>query len=213
MDDPSAAVAVVCAYNEAPRIASVVRPLVVGRRVARVVVVNDGSTDGTADAAERAGATVLQLPRNLGKGHAMRVALDRTREAVVCFFDADLVGLCPEHADWLLDPVAFGAAGMCVGLMDYGAYNRVQTALPLISGQRAVRRDILRAVPEKFWSGFSIEAGINAAAERSGLPVVTCVLNGVSQVPKWHKVGVRRGIGDGVKMMVRVLRATRDARR
>lgn len=206
------AVAIVPAHNEAPRVAAVVAPLRASGRFARVLVVDDGSTDDTAGAARAAGAQVLTLRPNRGKGGAMLAGLRATREPVVAFFDADLVALHPAHVHWLLDPVTRGEAGMCAGLRDYGGvYNRFQGALPLITGERAVRREILDAVPARFWDGFAIEAAINAAAERFGMPVVTTILNGVEQVPKWQKVGVRKGISDATKMMVRVLRAIRDA--
>ena len=71
--------ALIPAFNEAPYIASVVertRPY-----VAEVVVIDDGSGDGTADLARAAGATCLQSPRNCGKASALRTgiafALDR----------------------------------------------------------------------------------------------------------------------------------------
>ena len=57
--------ALIAAYNEAPRIADVVggiRPY-----VDHVLVIDDGSTDGTGDAARAAGAEVLPHPSNLGK--------------------------------------------------------------------------------------------------------------------------------------------------
>ena len=142
----------------------------------------------------------------------MLAGLRATRAPVVAFFDADLVGLHPAHVHWMLDPVTRGEAGMCVGLRDYGTlYNRYQTAMPLISGERAVRREILEAVPPEFWSGYAVEAGINGAADRLDVNVVAVVLNGIAQVPKWQKVGVARGLSDGVKMLMRVLVAMRDA--
>ena len=206
------AVAIVPAYNEAPRIARVIAPLVASRLFARVLVVDDGSRDGTTEVAARAGADVLPLRVNRGKGGAMREGVAATVEPVVCFFDADLVGLVPPLVAELLAPVVDGDAGMCVGRMDYGVYNELQSALPLISGQRAIRREILSRIPSEFWSGFRIEAALNEAAARSGWPVETVILRGVEQVPKWHKTGVRRGISDGAKMMIEVLRAVRDAR-
>lgn len=57
-----------------------------------VVVVSDGSRDATAEAARAAGARVEELPRNRGKGHALRrgleLALERSPELVV-LMDAD----------------------------------------------------------------------------------------------------------------------------
>jgi glycosyltransferase involved in cell wall biosynthesis len=64
--------AVVPAYNESGAIGSVVRELQHVHPVVDVVVVDDGSSDGTVQAAERAGASVLRLPFNLGIGGAVQ---------------------------------------------------------------------------------------------------------------------------------------------
>ncbi|HEX6277997.1 MAG TPA: glycosyltransferase family 2 protein [Polyangiaceae bacterium] len=87
--------AVVPAYQAERTVAAVVSglfselPQTVGPRVA---VIDDGSTDGTAREAERAGAVVFRHPRNLGKGAALRTgfgfALDAGFGAVVSV-DAD----------------------------------------------------------------------------------------------------------------------------
>src|SRR3954447_18106574 len=65
--------AVIPAYNEEARIASVVRGI--AGSVAGVVVVDDGSSDGTAREAERAGSEVIRRPSNGGKGAAVRAGL------------------------------------------------------------------------------------------------------------------------------------------
>jgi glycosyltransferase involved in cell wall biosynthesis len=57
-----------------------------------VVVVDDGSRDATGEIAERAGATVLRLPRNRGKGAALRVGFEHALRAgfdAVVTIDAD----------------------------------------------------------------------------------------------------------------------------
>jgi glycosyltransferase involved in cell wall biosynthesis len=81
--------ALIPAYEEGPRIASVVERT---RAHLPVVVVDDGSTDDTAARAEAAGATVLRQVPNAGKGAALRAgfryALERGAPAVVTL-DAD----------------------------------------------------------------------------------------------------------------------------
>ena len=78
------------AYNEASVIAAVVADL---RRAAyRVVVVDDGSSDATADVAAKAGAFVIEHPINLGQGAALQTGLDfalRAGAKIIVTFDAD----------------------------------------------------------------------------------------------------------------------------
>jgi glycosyltransferase involved in cell wall biosynthesis len=66
------------AFNEAPYIASVVER--VRHYVEEVVVIDDGSADGTADMARAAGATCLQSPGNCGKASALRTGLTFARD-------------------------------------------------------------------------------------------------------------------------------------
>ena len=63
---------IVPCFNEERSVASVVASVHVAMPNARVVVVNDGSTDGTAGQASRAGAVVITLPVNLGIGGAVQ---------------------------------------------------------------------------------------------------------------------------------------------
>src|SRR4051794_3287968 len=64
--------AVVPAYNEADTVAAVVLALREARPEYDVLVVDDGSTDATADRARAAGASVVRLPFNLGIGGAVQ---------------------------------------------------------------------------------------------------------------------------------------------
>jgi glycosyltransferase involved in cell wall biosynthesis len=66
--------ALIPAYNEARHIVVVARGAAL--HVAEVVVIDDGSTDGTYELAAAAGATCLRLPRNRGKAAALRAGLD-----------------------------------------------------------------------------------------------------------------------------------------
>ena len=68
----------VCAHNEAEHIESVVRAAL-EQSPCQVVVVDDGSTDGTAELAERTGAYVLRNPENLGKGASLQRGFELVR--------------------------------------------------------------------------------------------------------------------------------------
>ena len=71
-------VAIVPAYNEERFIGSVV--LKTKQYVDTVIVIDDGSSDATAEIAEAAGAIVVRHRRNQGKGHALNTGFQRARE-------------------------------------------------------------------------------------------------------------------------------------
>lgn len=80
MSAKSAMLAVVPAYNEAGSVAQVVRGLRERAPEFDVIVIDDGSTDHTADCARAAGATVITLPFNLGIGGAVQTGFVYARE-------------------------------------------------------------------------------------------------------------------------------------
>lgn len=65
-------------FNEAANIVTVIRGA--KKFLPHVIVINDGSTDDTAAQADSAGAQVINLPRNQGKGAALQVGFARARE-------------------------------------------------------------------------------------------------------------------------------------
>ena len=110
-------VAIVPAYNEEASIAGVVGELLAYDPGLRVVVVDDGSTDRTADLARAAGAKVISLPFNLGIGGAVQTGF---RYAWEQGFDiairADGDGQHdPAELDAILRPVLADEADVAVG--------------------------------------------------------------------------------------------------
>jgi glycosyltransferase involved in cell wall biosynthesis len=200
--------AIVPAHNEAPRIVPVLRSLLSSRQFQRVIVVDDGSTDRTAEAAQATGAQVMSLKPNRGKGGAMKAALAASTAPSVAFFDADLNGLMPNHVASLCDVYRTGRFGMVCGLRDWGMMqNVVQPLLPWITGERIVRRDLLDRVPWDCWSGYSIEVAINAAVRSSGADVCLLPMTGMTIYKKSDKVGFFRGTLDHLGMYADVGKA------
>jgi glucosyl-3-phosphoglycerate synthase len=103
------------ALNEEPTIGPIVRTIheqVTGGLVDDLVVLDSGSTDGTAAVARAHGARVVpldsvfpRLPAVLGKGEAMWRALAATDADVVVFVDADLRSFTAEYISGLLGPL------------------------------------------------------------------------------------------------------------
>ncbi|TLM99968.1 glycosyltransferase, partial [bacterium] len=142
--------AVIPAYNEEQTIGEIVRTIRQVPVVKDVLVVSDGSVDRTADAAAEAGARVLRLEANIGKGGAMMAGVKNTDADIVLFLDADLIGLQPGHVISLLEPVVEGRAEMTIGIFESGrlATDLAQFIAPYLSGQRAVHRNLLEKLPD-----------------------------------------------------------------
>ena len=199
---------VVPAYNEAGGVGVVVAAALAGG-IGPVWVVDDGSTDGTAEAARAAGAHVLELGRNVGKGGAL-LAAARTLDAdVVVLLDADLVGLEAAHVRALAEPVLRGDADMTRGVFRGGRWRTTaaQRLTPQLNGQRALRRTALLDVPGIGSSRYGVEVAIGEHARRSGWRRCDVALEGVSQVMKEEKRGWLAGLSLRASMYRDILRA------
>jgi glycosyltransferase involved in cell wall biosynthesis len=81
---------IIPAHNEEPTIAEVAGACMANTPgLLEVIVVDDGSNDRTGAAAAAAGADVIRLERNQGKGAAMQRGIDRARGDILLFIDAD----------------------------------------------------------------------------------------------------------------------------
>ena len=203
---------IVTARDAAPTVAGVVAALLGSGRVARVIVADLGSTDGTTTAAAAAGAQVVAVGP-MDRCQAIRALVPGIQVPILGLFDATLIGLTAERVAAMIDPVGSGQAGMVCGLHDYGAaFNKVQGYLPVVTNDRVVLMSIVAQVPADFWWGHRFEIGLNETAARMGFPVTTQLLYGVNKTPPWEQVGLKRSIEDLAGMTIDVLESMRDAR-
>lgn len=179
--------ALVPAYNEAAHIGRTVAALFKLPQLKQVLVIDDGSLDDTAAEAEAAGAQVLRLPRNLGKGEAVLFGARFATAPYIALVDADL-GDSAVELSRLIAPLRAGEAAMSVAcfpakhrrggfglvkkLAAWSIYRCTGSLMqePL-SGQRILRRELLQMLsfPPR---GFGLEVALTIDLLQRGWPVV-----------------------------------------
>jgi glycosyltransferase involved in cell wall biosynthesis len=200
--------AVIPAYNEEKTIGSVLAVLIKCPEIDEVIVVSDGSEDGTADVARRFPVQLVELTENRGKGGAMKEGVNRATGDVLLFLDADLIGLTVEHLQKMLIPVTVGEAEMVIGIFANGRFftDLAQVISPYLSGQRVIKRSLLDSVDNMEMTRFGIEVALTRYARANQIPCAEVVLEQMSHVMKEEKLGLVRGFAYRLKMYWEILK-------
>ena len=205
---------VIPAKNEGGAIGAVVSKAREQYADAEIIVVDDGSSDDTAEVAAAAGATVVSHPESLGNGAAVKSGARVASGDVIAFMDGDGQHDAAELGPLLeqLDngyEMAIGARDMgshaSVGrLFANGLYNGIASMmsgrkiLDLTSGFRAARAEKFKQFLYLLPNGFSYPTTITMAFLRSGYPITFEPIVAATRVGKSHI----RPIRDGVRFLI-----------
>jgi glycosyltransferase involved in cell wall biosynthesis len=186
------------AYNEGPRIAAVLKPLIRARKkniITDIIVINDGSLDNTSKVVNQFDVTFVNCIENLGKGSAMAKGLELADTEIILFLDADLVGLRESHIEKMLLPIVDNQKiGMTVGIFrKRGLKAKAGNKFQPLSGQRAVRRDWVIKVPNLELSKDGADALLSKYARKHNVRVMKIYLDHLSHVYKEKKYNVFSG--------------------
>jgi glycosyltransferase involved in cell wall biosynthesis len=202
---------IIPAYNEAIRIPKVLEVVCRNDFIDRVVVVDDGSHDGTSEVAQRFPVEVIRHARNQGKGKALVSGIRRYPESdLYLFLDADLIHLRDEHLLALAEPlVRYPFLNMTIGVFKggRGSSDLAQKIFPILNGQRAVRGSWVRELPNFSWTRFGVEVFLTKFAYDSAANVEMVPLWGLAHYHKEEKYGPFMGFYHRVKMYVEIFRA------
>jgi len=96
---------------------------------------------------------------------------------------------------------------MNCGLRDRGALTPLTSRLPLISGERAMPRDVIERIPPHLLRGFRLEAALNYFCRMNGLPYGAIPMPGLTMRRKYQKVGWKKGLVQYARMTGQVVSA------
>ena len=201
---------VIPAYNEQARIGAVLAAVLDHPMIDDVLVVDDGSTDSTSDVVRRfPKARLITLAQNGGKTAALARGFAETRSEMILLIDADLLGLSPAHLTALITPVAQGRAAMSISLRDNAPSLWRAIGLDYISGERALRRDLLAGQEQALQRlpKFGFEVFLNALVLKARAPLAVVRLPGVKSPLKSAKYGFWTGIWGDILMLRDLMRA------
>lgn len=196
------------AHNEAPRIGRVIAAVQGHPAVDDLMIVDDGSTDGTGDVARAAGALVISGPGNSGKTRALMLGLARVRTSHVLFLDADLLGLGARDISALVAPVTEGRAAASISLRGNAPRTWRALGVDYISGERLIPVDLLagQEIALAALPRFGFEVFLNRLLIARDDPVAIVRWPGVSSPSKARKRGLFRGAVGDATMILDILR-------
>lgn len=175
---------IIPAYNEEDTVAKVVEVVKKVSFVDEIVVVNDGSSDNTAQEAQKAGAIVINHETNKGKGEALYTGYKETECDIIAFIDADIYNLTSKKVEAMIKPIIDGEAEITKTKFarESGRVTEL-TAKPLLnfffpeisfeqplSGQFAARKEILKKI--NFEKDYGVDVGIVIDADVLGISIL-----------------------------------------
>ncbi|MBL8827187.1 MAG: HAD-IB family phosphatase [Planctomycetaceae bacterium] len=204
--------AIIPVLNESPTIRSIIEFAKQAPGVSEVIVVDDGSIDGTPEIAREAGARVI-LSTLLGKGASMEDGMRAATNEILVFLDGDLAGLNPQLIPLLTAPLLADDADFAKGQFSRSA-GRVTTltAKPLIAtffpelahiaqplgGIIAVKRALLQTLT--FESDYGVDVGLLLDAAALGARITQVDIGHIQ-----HDSQPLEILGDMAKQVVRVI--------
>ena len=217
MVNPSVSV-VIPACNEAQTIGKLIARVHELHPDAEIIVVDDGSTDKTADIARDAGADVYRHPYNIGNGAAIKTGIRAATGDILVFMDGDgqhhpediqrLIDCLPEH-DMAVGARSLRHQSSILRAMGNVVYNRFASYAAnfsikdLTSGFRAVKTDIARNFLYLLPNTYSYPTTLTLGVLRTGRSVTYLPITTAKRVKGSSKVKL---IQDGVRFFMIIIR-------
>ena len=202
---------IICAFNEAPRISAVLAVASAHPLLHEVIVVDDGSTDNTAEIVKRfPSVRLISYPVNRGKSFAMATGVAAAKCDLLMLLDADLTGLADEHIAALATPVLLGKTDVSLSLRQNSLLIFRAIGLDFVSGERVIRKELLSEALEEIYGlpRFGIEVFMNRKIIARRLSISVAHWPEVTQSRKTEKLGYWKGIRAEWRMIADLLQVT-----
>jgi len=199
---------IIPAYNEEKRIGGVIKPLSSSELIEKILVVNDGSTDKTAQIAADAGADlILNHSSNMGKGAALQTGIKEVKEENFLIIDADLHNLTEKHIELMLSSFQRNPEIVMVNGIIKKEVPIQADIQKYITGIRLIDKKVWKQVEKEEIKGYGIDLLIYEKAKKLG-EVKTKTLPGLKHTNKMDKNGLIRGFLKHLGMFIEIIYKT-----
>ncbi len=187
---------VIPVYNEAATIRQIVTTLLTGKEKFSIIVIDDGSTDKTAETLRDLSIVLLKHQFNLGKDRAVLTGVKAVLTDKVLLLDGDLVGLNSEHINKI---ISFADNfRMVLGILKPRHWwhwlfflNRYFISR---TGIRLVNRDDILSLPSEKLGQFRLESVLASLSYQNKWPVKKVILSRIRHYSKEKKYGWKFGL-------------------
>lgn len=179
------------AFNEEETVAAVIGVIKGVDYVDEIIVVDDGSTDNTAEEVRKTGVTLLSHEKNKGKGEAIKTGYEYSDADILAFIDADIHNLTERKVDAIIRPILEGKTEITKTKFSRTSGRVTElTAKPLLnfffpeisfeqplSGQFAAKKSVLKKI--KFEPDYGVDVGIVLDADVQGIGIQEVDIGGI----------------------------------
>jgi len=193
--------AIICVYNEEETIEDVIISVSKSEMVDEIIVINDGSTDGTEKIIKKIRGNIeikdIHFKENKGKGYAMAIGVENAENEIVVFIDADQTIIINGYIKQIVNPLLNQESDMVLGYSTVNILSKDVNPLKILTGERAMyKKDISPILDKMKKSRFGVETLLYFYFLSIGKTIKFIQLVGIKHKHKYKKNSITKATTD-----------------
>ncbi len=200
---------IIPAYNEEKRIENVLKAVYQHPLIDELIVIDDASKDRTDKVIEKyKNINFIKNEKNLGKSKTIVVGVRASKNDILFFLDADLIGVTEKNISDLIEPVISKRADISISLRKNAPIWYRKIGLDFISGERVFYKKMIFDKLNEIENlpSYGLETFMNNIIINNNLKIKVVYWDNVLSPWKSWKVGKIKGFIEEIKMTIQILK-------